>query len=236
MTPNFTNINLIVNTFYEFWEKEFAFDFSESLRVSPDDVFLYSPDEHIKQKVKHFESLFELAEGEITHNIFANNTIIIKSLFHQIKSYRNHIYPKPEALLNNIQTWNKESYKDYEKDVNERTARYFDNDKFTGLKHLDTFDDYVPEHPFDLRNFKHVTRTYYAFYCVENKWEKYFDLDHFNKYSSFLVEQGEKLAQLFDKYIQRYDAMQVSLLKRNRRKVRRIPCKRKLRSGRRIIS
>ena len=206
MTPNFTNINLILNTLYHFSGKEFAFEFSENLRTSPDEVFLYSPQEHIQQQVKHFESIFELAEGEITHNIFAGNKIIINSLFDYIKSHRAHIYPQPDALLNKIKTWNEESYKEYENEISEKVAQYFKNEKFSGLKHLDSYEDYLPENPFDLRNFKKVIRTYHAFYCIEKKWEKYFDLEHFNKYYSFLFEQIDKLVSLFDKYLVRYDA------------------------------
>jgi hypothetical protein len=205
MIPNFTNINLILNTLYEFSDKEFAFGFSEDLRTTWEEELL-SPHEQIKQQVKNYEDLFELAEGEIIHNVLAGNKIIINSLFDQIKSHRNYIYPKPEVLLGKIKTWNNETYKEYENKIEEKSSRYFSNDKFVGLKHLDTFEDYVPESLFSLRNFRHVTRTYYAFYCVEDKWKDFFDPCHFDKYYAFLVERIDKLVILFDKYIERYDA------------------------------
>ncbi len=206
MTPNFTNINYILNTLYEFKEKKFAFDFSESLREPGDETFLYSPSEHIKSQVEIFDSLFELAEGEINHNIFAGNVKIINSLFQYIKSHRDYIYPKPEFLLGQIQSWNAESYEEYENKVNERSTNYFANDKFKGLKHLDKFDDFVPSDIFRMTDFKHVKRTYYAFYCIEEELKEYFDLNHFEQYQKFLIVQINKLVALFDKYIVRYDA------------------------------
>ncbi len=206
MTPKFTNVNLVLNTLNDFLEKKFAFDFSESLSESEDSVFLYSPKEYVQTQVEDFDSILELAEGEITQTIFAGNTILINSLFQYIKSQREYVYPKPDFLLQKIHEWNRESYTKYEKNVFQKTTAYFSNDKFIGLKHLDTFEDYVPESPFDFTHFKKTARIYYAYYCIEDKWKEQFDLKHFDSYLKLVNEQVDKLVTLFDKYIVRYDA------------------------------
>ncbi len=205
MTPNFPQINLLLNSFYECWEKKFAFQFSDSLRESDDDITLYSDSEHVLWHDKYITDLLELAEAQINQTVMGYNPTIIISLFQYIKSQRQTLYPIAESLREQLVKYNEESYNEYVKQVDRDTATYFNNEKFTGLKHLDEYDDYIPEDIFTFTNFKHVRRPYHAYYCVTQEWKTYFDPAHFNQYHNFLCKQADKLANLFDKYIVRHD-------------------------------
>lgn len=205
MTPNFPIRNLITNTLNELREKDFAFDYSKMALEEDDDPF--SNKEFILAKVEQYDSLFELFESEINQTIFAKNNIITNALFHDLKSRRQTIYPKPEFIQQEIIKWNNESYVDYEKKVLKKSLEYFANPKYNGLQHLQTYEDIIPKTLFNFSadNFKHITRTYYNYYCIEDIWNERFDANVYDRYLIFLNEQSRKFCGLIDPYIQRYD-------------------------------
>ncbi|HXB40066.1 MAG TPA: hypothetical protein VNZ49_05955 [Bacteroidia bacterium] len=203
MTPQFPCRNLIFHTYHEFFEKEFAFEFSASLEQA-ETPFL--DHDSVTPKVEYYDSLFQLFEDEINQNIFAGNSTVIISLFQDLKLRRQSLYPIPESIVKQIEKWNNESYEHYQSKIIEKAQAYFSNQKFEGLKHLDSYEDYVPENMFDPSRFKKVIRTYHDFYCVEDKWPDYFNIAFFDLYMNFLSDQADKMASLLDKYIKRYDA------------------------------
>ncbi|HXB40471.1 MAG TPA: carboxypeptidase-like regulatory domain-containing protein [Bacteroidia bacterium] len=202
MTPHFPCRNLIINSLQGFTEKQFAFDFAYSIQPG---FKPFADSNFITRKIEYYDSLFRLFEDEIYQTTFSGNITLINSLFLDIKERRKYLFPIRESMLKDIERWNNEAYLDYEKKVIEKTRAYFSNDKFADLKHLEEYQDFMPESIFDPQKFKEVTRTYYDFYCVEDVFEEPFNESAFQPYMDFLNEQATKMADFIDKYIKRYD-------------------------------
>lgn len=201
MKPNFPCRNLIVNTLYEFFEKDFVWSYYE--KIIDGELMFDIPESNIK----HYHSLFALFENEINQTIFSGNVNFIRTLFEDLKEQKIYLESlNRESVLSLIPKWNAEFYEEYLKKVEKKTEEYFSNETTKNLQHLQKYQAFLPINSSIFGTWMNVDKVYYAYYCIEEEFLKYIDKDKLDPYFDMLNKQIGMFIDFIDKYLKRYDA------------------------------
>src|ERR1700754_2307261 len=111
MTPNFTSRNQYFHTLYEFFEKEFACDYSYNLYPTAP---LFADEELMAMKCQRLDTIARLFEDEINQTIASGNSHFINTLFQDLKARRETLFPRSEDLKAKIKEWNENSERKFD--------------------------------------------------------------------------------------------------------------------------